>query len=64
MTTDPEAEVLIGDTIDIKYITDICFSSRLEQQKYDRQVKNMNLTIDTHFYTDFFYPRDDFRYWQ
>jgi hypothetical protein len=63
-TTDPEAEVLISNYIDLKYITDICFESSVISNTYNNHIKNMNLNIETHFYPTFFKGRKDYQFWR
>ncbi len=63
-TTDPEAEVLVTNVIETKYITDICFLTRSEQIEFKKHIQTLSLNIDTHIYDHFYGPRHDWQYWR
>jgi hypothetical protein len=62
-TTDPQAEVLVANQINAKYITDICFPSISDKNEYSTYLKN-NFNVTAHYYPNFFNPRKDYLFWK
>ncbi len=44
-TTDPEAEVLVTDIIETKYITDICFLTQSEQIRFKKHIQGLRILL-------------------
>lgn len=62
--TDPQAEVMISETIEINFITDIIFSSKHLSHQYNSLLQNNSTNIQAHFCKEFFYPRHDHSFWK
>lgn len=59
-TTMPQAEILIVGNIEIKYFKSIIFKDRIALNKYK---KNIPTNIKYEVIPDYFYAREDYRYW-
>lgn len=65
MTTDPQAEVLISDIIDKKYIDCVVFEDESEKYNYISENKqNLLEKYDCRVIPKFFNRRNDYKYWQ
>ena len=59
--TNPQAEVLIFGGVPVKYIEEVYFSNNKALRKYCACIPNeIRASVNTYW----FYPREDWRYWQ
>lgn len=59
--TNPQAEILLFDTIPCKYIKRIAFNNEDILKKYKKIIPDdIEVVVDN----DLFYPREDYKYWQ
>ena len=65
MTTDPQAEILISDVIDKKYIACICFQKQFDIDEYiSKNGKDLLDQYDYQIVPCFFGPREDYMFWK
>lgn len=62
MTTNPQAEILICDTIDIKYIDSVIVENEQEQKKVQNILDNKSILIEVD--SELFGYREDFENWR
>ena len=61
-TTNPQAEVLVFNTIEPSNIFGVVFSSQIRANEYAHRYSNLNLQFV--YDQNFFRPRKDFEYWR
>jgi hypothetical protein len=65
ITTDPQAEILISDAIDKKYIRCICFQKQPDIDEYiTKYGKDLLKEYDYQIVPDFFDDRKDYMFWK
>ncbi len=65
LTTDPQAEILISDIINTKYISGICFEKQSDLDEYLKKYNDNFLSnYDYDIIPGFFYDRKDSEFWR
>ncbi|PAF21397.1 hypothetical protein CHH49_10885 [Terribacillus saccharophilus] len=59
--TNPQAEVLVLDTVEPRYFLGVAFENEIVKEKYNHLIPN-NLTSVVH--SEFFNARSDYRFWR